>query len=62
MIHLETLLEDIGGFGLSQILIISGICYSCISSGMDDLGSVFISYTPEYRFVTAWLITVTMNY
>ena len=50
MVLFGVLLEDLGGFGLSQIILFLMLCYYHISAGMNDLATVFIAYTPNYRF------------
>lgn len=50
MIMFDVLLDDIGKLGLSQILLILLYSYFNISGGMNALATVFIGYTPDYRW------------
>ena len=49
MFLFDVLLDDIGGLGLSQILLILMLSYYNISAGMNAIATVFIAPTPEYR-------------
>ena len=47
MIQYDILLEDIGTFGLAQIVICLLLSYYDVSIGMNALATVFIQQAPE---------------
>jgi len=47
MINFDVLLDDLGAFGLSQILIVLMLSYYQIAGGMNSLASVFIQHSPD---------------
>ena len=49
MIQFEVLLNDLGEFGLSQILLFVLLSSSSIVGGLNSLATVFIAYEPNYR-------------
>ena len=64
MINYDVLLEDLGSFGISQILIVLMLCYYNIAGGMNSLATVFIQHSPDtfrfdnYLFVTQILPSI----
>lgn len=51
MIDFDVLLNNLGAFGIYQIVIFSSLMYFQIPGGMNSIAPVFISYTPEYRYM-----------
>ena len=49
MIHFDTVLLDIGGIGLTQILYILFLSYYNIPAGFNAVFTVFGAYKPDYR-------------
>ena len=49
MIQFEVLLNDLGEFGLAQIILFVLLTSSNISGGINALATVFIAYEPDYR-------------
>ena len=47
MINFDVLMEDLGSFGLSQILIVGMLCYYHITLAMNSLAPVFIQHNPD---------------
>ena len=47
MINYDVLLDDLGAFGLSQILIVAMLCYYHIPGAMIAIAPVFIQHNPE---------------
>lgn len=61
MIQYDVLLEDLGGFGTSQIILVFILCYFNISAGMNTLATVFIAHTPHYRYLTIYINPLVMG-
>ena len=49
MIDFDVVLEQIGGFGRYQIILVCMVCYYSIPSGINSLAPVFMNYKPDYR-------------
>lgn len=49
MIQLDELFQDLGEFGLSQLIMVMMLSYYGIASGINFLATVFIAYQPDHR-------------
>ena len=49
MIQFEVLLNDLGEFGLAQIILFALLSFSSISGGINALATVFIAYESDFR-------------
>ena len=51
MIEFDVILEDLGGAGLSQIVLVLILNYFSAIVGFNALATVFIAYKPDFRLV-----------
>ena len=51
MIEFDVILEDLGGAGLSQFVLVLIMSYCRIVTAFNTLATVFIAYKPDFRLV-----------
>ena len=49
MYDFDIILNEIGGFGRYQIMLVIMVSYYSIPSGINSLAPVFMNYRPDYR-------------
>lgn len=60
-IDFETIMKEIGGFGKYQILLVSLAYWVAIPCGMNQVASVFLAASPDYRWGKIEVTKITLK-